>query len=215
MALARPEVDQFIANARIKLVGASEAGIKSELFEVLKEFFDDSNAWREDIQFQAEANTDTYLLSPRYDGQIIRLIGIWDAKGISIPAFMPDFGTVRLLHAPSNTPPSPYFARVVKSVVLPTTKDDLPIAPDWTLRVYSIHILDGLLGKMMSQQQKSYSNEAKSIYHLRRFRTGIQIARTEAARANGVGNQEWAFPSGFTRGSQRGGVSTAWPTQRF
>jgi hypothetical protein len=107
------------------------------------------------------------------------------------------------------------MARVVKNVTLPTTREDVPIVPEQLLRVYSVHLLDGLLGKMMGQQAKSYSNSAMSMYHLKRFRTGIVIARTAAARDNLVGGQEWAFPRGWTSRSQRGGVSTAWPTRAF
>lgn len=217
MALDKNEFDQFITQAMIKLPGASESGIKAELFDVLKEFFEDSNCWAEDIQFIPQAGVTDYPLAPREGGQIIRLVGTWDALGIPIQAFMRDFGTVKMLHAPQSTgtAAAKWFSRVIKTVTLPTTRDAVPIAPDWTLRVYSVHVIDGLLGKMMSQQSKSYSNTTSAAYHLKRFRAGIQIARTAAARANLVGAQEWAYPRGWGSGSQRGGVSTAWPTRAF
>lgn len=208
------EVDQFLNAASIKLPGSSIAGIKAELFDTLKEFFEDSNSWTEDIPFQAEADNQDYVLVPRYDGQIIRLTGVWDDKGIPIPTFMAKFGTIKLVNAPNTTPTSEWTARVVKTVTLPITKDAMPVGPDWTLRVYSVHILDGLLGRMMGQQSKPFSNSIMSAYHLKRFRTGIQLARTAAIRMNGVGNQEWAYPRGG-KGSQRGGVSTAWPSRAF
>lgn len=215
MALDPREVDQFLNQARIKLPGASDSGIKLELYDVFKEFFDDSNSWTEDIEFQSQAGTQNYLITPRFDGQIIRLVGVFDEKLIPVPAFMPHFAHIRLLHAPNTTPPNKWIARVVKTVVLPTTRENVPIVPEWTLRVYSIHILDGLLGKMMAQQGKSYSDKTMATYHLRRFRSGIQIARTAAIRQNLVGGQEWAYPRGWCSSSQRGGVSTAWPTRAF
>lgn len=217
MALDPREFEQFVTQAMIKLPGASESGIKAELYDVLKEFFEDSNCWTEDIQFVPLANVTDYTLAPREDGQIIRLVGTWDDKGIPVPAFMRDFAVVKMLHAPQNSGDAEHkwFSRVVKTVTLPTTRDAVPIAPTWTLKVYSIHVLDGLLGKMMGQQSKSYSNTTMAAYHLKRFRTGIQIARTAAARANNVGAQEWAYPRGWGTGSQRGGVSTAWPTRAF
>lgn len=202
---------QFLTQAQIKLTGASERGIKAELYDVLKEFFMDSNAWTEDIPFQATADEDEYELPPLEEGQVVRLVGTWDDKGIVVPSFMRTFGTVKLLHAPSSTPSATWFSRVAKTVTLPTVKDGLPVAPDWTFRVYSVHVLDGLLGKMMAVKGTSYHDSTMSGYHLRRFRTGIQMARTAAARANLVGAQEWAYPR-FAKGSQRGGVSTAWPT---
>lgn len=220
MALDPRELDQFITMANVQLVGASIGGIKAELYETLKEFFTDSNCWTEDILFTPKAGVTDYALAPREDGQIIRLIGVWDKLGIPVPAFMRNFGTIKLVN-PSNvegsstTPPTQWFARVVKTITLPTTKDATPIAPPWTLGVYSIQILDGVLGKMMSQQQKSYSNSTSAAYHLKRFRTAIQMARTAANRANNVGAQSWSYPRGWGCNTQRGGVSTAWPSRAF
>lgn len=215
MALDPRELEQFFTMAQMKLPGASVAGIKTEFFDVCKEFLGDSNAWTENIYFQPIAGTLTYLITPKEEGQIIRLNGVFDNNLISVPAFMPDFATVLLLNAPNTTPPTQFFARVAKNVVLPTTRDMVPIVPDWLLRVYSLHLLDGLIGKMMATENTSYSNDTKSTYHLRRFRTGIQLARTAAIRQNLMGAQEWAYPRGWNASSQRGGVSTAWPTRAF
>src|ERR1019366_1548788 len=154
--------------ARVKLPGASDSGIRAELYDVCKEFLADSNAWREDIQFQPVTTQQNYELIPVHAGQIIRLMGVWDNNMIPVPAFMPEFGEVRLVSAPSASPASLplWVARVVKNVTLPTTREDVPIVPEQLLRVYSVHLLDGLLGKMMGQQTKSYSNSAMSMYHL-------------------------------------------------
>src|SRR5678809_1391046 len=116
MALDPRELRQFITSAQIKLTGASESGILVELYDVLKEFFADSNSWTEDIQFIPQADTTTYNLAPREDGQIIRFVGCFDDKLIPIPAFMPNFGVLQLVNAPNNTGTAehPWFARVVK-----------------------------------------------------------------------------------------------------
>lgn len=134
MALDPKEVQQFMTQAMIHLAGASDNGIKAELYDVLKEFMEDSNAWTEDILFTAKANQTDYPLAPREEGQIIRLMGTWDDKGIPVAAFMRDFGTVKLLHAPQNDQTAPWFSRVVKTITLPTTRDLVPIAPDWALK---------------------------------------------------------------------------------
>jgi hypothetical protein len=214
MALDPREVSQLLAQAQIKLTGASEGGIKAELYDVLKEFFGDSSCWQEDIPFLPLTDQHEYMLAPAFEGQIIRLIGAWDDKGSPrTDAFMRDFATLFLVNAPQNDATADFTARVVKTVTLPITRDALPIAPDWTLRVYSVHILDGLIGKMMGQQQKTYSNNNLSAYHLRRFRTGIQLAKVAAERANLTGAQNWSYPRGWGSRSQRGGVSTGNPTR--
>jgi hypothetical protein len=153
-------------------------------------------------------------MAPARDGQIIRLIGVWDDKGTPrTDAFMRDFAIVTLVNTPQNDATANFTARVVKTVTVPVTRDALPVAPEWVLRVYSIHILDGLIGKMMAQQQKTYSNNNMSAYHLKRFRTGIQLAKVAAERANLVGAQNWSYPRGWGSRSQRGGVSTAYPAR--
>lgn len=217
MALNRKEYDQLATNAQVQLTGASENGIKLTLYEVMKEFFTDSGAWMEDILVTPAANVQDYIVAAAQEGQIIRMIGLFDPLGIPIPAFLlSDFKTLHLLHAPQVSSTTPSTMRVEKTVTQPTTESNLPIAPDWTLRVHSTHILDGVLGQMMMQPNKSYSDPTKAAYHLKRFRAGITIARTQAKRANGVGNQAWAYPQQtIAKGSQRGGVSTAWPTRAF
>jgi hypothetical protein len=70
-------------HARIRLPGALDAAIQMELFAVLNEFFQKSNIWYEDIQFQAQPTSDTYLENPEaytYDivptkGTVTRLVG--------------------------------------------------------------------------------------------------------------------------------------------
>lgn len=214
MALDPRELSMLMNQARIKTTGASDDGILVELYDVFKEFFADSQCWWEDITFQATVDRQEYILSPLQEGQIIALVGVWDEKGIPIDAFMPTFGTIRLVNVPNTTPTTRWFARVIKNITIPTTKDNTPIAPQWVLGVYSIHILDGLLGKLMAQPGKSWSNQQLGTYHLRRFRTGIQIAKAQAQAQNQVGAQNWTFPRGWSSRGQRGG-SSGWPGRIF
>ncbi len=210
MALDPREWEQFLAQAAIKCTGASRSGVTVEAYDVFKEFFNDSNSWTEDILFSALADTTDYDLSPLDGGKIIRLVAVWGTNNCVEPAVMTTFGTVTLINTPNVNATSQWLARVVKTIALPTLKDGVPDAPEWALSVYSIHLLDGLLGKMMAQPNKSWSNPTQSTYHLRRFRTGIQVARTAAVRANLVGGQEWAYPANATRGTQRSG-GAVWP----
>lgn len=207
------EYDQLIYQGQEKCTGASVRGLTAELYDVLKEFFIDSNSWKEDILFSAEANVTSYDLAPLDGGKIIRLVGVWGTNNSPWPAYMSEFGTVILNNAPSSTPTDQWMARVVKTVCIPVDKVGKPDAPEWVLSVYGIHILDGMLGKMMAQSGKAWANSTQSTYHLRRFRTGIQLARTAANRANLVGGQEWSYPRDALSGTQksRSSASLNWP----
>lgn len=205
--------ERLMNQARTKLTGASDSGIKAEAYEVLREFFQDSNSWREWISFTPVAGTQDYRLVVQEQGKIIRLNGVFDSN------FFPQFCTLHdndtdMLHVvyPLSSIYAPWTAQVVKDTDLPTSKDDIPIAPNWVLSRYSSHIIDGLLGKMMQQQNKPYSDKMTARYHLQRFRTGIQIARQEANAKYLVGAQTWRYPQQFRANGQRGGaVSTGYP----
>lgn len=215
MAIDKKDFEQMMNQARFELTGASEAGLRSTLFEVIKEFMVDSQCWRECISVPVVSSppTQTYSITPK-EGIVNTLLGVWDAKFIPVAAFMQETGpnsVLFLVHPPANTVASPFVVDVAKAPSLPTDRDEIPLAPIWLLPNYSMHILDGLLGRMMDQPNKSYSNEGKAKEHLQRFRQGIAIAQVAAQRKMTGGAQAWSYPRGFRTTGQRGGVSTAFP----
>ena len=199
--------------ARTELVGASDAGIKAQLYDVCREFFKDSNSWYEHIKLSVIANERHYRITPADGGMILRLAAVFDNNKIALAAILPHLdppsAELELVY-PQNIS---FTARVVvtKQIVEPTTDDMLPDAPRWLLPVYHETILDGVLGKMMGQSTKSYSNDTLSTYHLRRFRDGIMQARVASERANLYGGKAWRYPNSYRTTSQRGGVSTPFP----
>lgn len=205
-----PEMLQLLNRARVKLPGSSDADIKAELFDVLHEFFDESSIWTESIHLNVIAGTATspntiYQVTPS-QGQIVRLGSVVDGNGVGQPAVMPALGTIVFAN-PYNVNQT-FTVTVIESVALPTLKHMVPDIPDWVLPKWHLVIIDGILGKMMGQLNKPFSNASTSTYHLRRFRNGIAQARVAALRANSFGTQAWRFPSGFATRSQRGAVSS-------
>lgn len=216
MPINQQDFDQMMNQARVKLVGSSDAGLKGELFDVLSEFFNDSSCWAQTVLVSATPTATMYPLQVS-EGQIIRLAGVVNYGATaptpsapanyplpSVPALMPEIGTLLIKNAPVT---NQYFgATVVTNVALPTDRKAVPLIPAWVLPVWHVGILDGLLGKMMAQPSKSYSNDKQSQYHLRRFRDAIARARVSALRANTLGAQAWRFPQQFRSVSQQGGV---------
>jgi hypothetical protein len=222
--IATRDLEQFMNQARIKLPGASDMGLKAELYDVLDEFCDESGAWREALTVPILAKTSTnnnlnYQLVPQNDGIIIRLVGVWDPLNIPQPAFMPtnasddgtEIGQLQLVN-PVNQPQN-FTVAVIKTVVLPNGKGEVPVFDQVLFRRYHRYLLDGVLGKMMGQLNKSFSNPTLSMYHLRRFENGKAMARVQTERQNTQGAQAWSFPQTFRARGQRGGVSTANPSQ--
>ena len=238
MPLSREDVDRVIAQAILSLPGASTPGLKSKLYIVIKEFLQDSNAWTEVVELPINYGQRFYRLTTLEGGRPLRLIGVWDHKRFPVAAVLPKFDVIELVHpvrgagngnygyispiypeswgpdaVNPNFPPSPYcyHAKVVKNIVAQTTENDLPLAPDFVLGVYDTHIIDGLIGNMMLEPKKTYSDQTTAAYHLKRFRTGIQMARTAALRENLVGGQAWSYPRGWQSTSQRGGMVSSFP----
>ena len=206
-----PDMTRLLHLLEMKLPGASKAGIKAELYETVSEFFRDSSSWVEKIQVNVVAGTTEYELTPSV-GQVIRLWGVVDANNLPIADVMPTVGTLRLGYTPNQN--ATFFAYAVLNVTLPTDSDKLPVLPDWLLQLYTHVILDGTLGRMYGQPQKTYTNDQLMAYHLRRFRDGVAMARVATIRANTVGTQNWQYPRQFKTQSQRGAVSVG-NTQGF
>ena len=223
MSIQKQDFDRFMGQVRVKLTGASDAGIKNELFEVLDEFCDDTTAWQEQIMLnvipQTSANKNLiYDLVPQQGGTIIRLLAAFDVNNVAVPSFFPTGATNNLevgqfsMVNPVNTA-QVLTVIVAKTVLLPTQKDEIPDFDQTLFRRYLRVIVDGTLGRMMGQQSKSYSNASGSTYHLTKFNAGKAMARVQVARQNTMGAQAWTYPQQFRSHGQRGGVSTANPTQ--
>lgn len=204
--MANADMNRLMDHARIRLPGALDAAIQMELFSALREFFGGSNCWYEDIDFTAlptdseyyaDPDAYTYDLAPT-DGTITRVLFVRDDQGRPISATMPIPGTLVLGYAPDVA--KTYTARVALTVVDPVTREGYPSFPDWVLTKYGTEILDGVLGRMMSQLAKPYSNPTLALAHLRKFKQGVNKARVEAKTGNVYRAQDWRFPQSFASG---------------
>ena len=233
MAIQKRDWDQLLNRATQLLPGASHAGMKSTIYDVLGEFCEDSRCWREMLVINVlpgvQVNTSqlstpdtpqftnmTYQLTPS-EGLIFELLGVYDQNMVPQAAFMPEGGSadpaigLLTLINPVNTA-QPFTVSVAKTVILPTDKDDVPIFSHVLFRRYHRYLLDGLVGQMAAEIGKTYTNAALSSYRLARFRDGLNIEKVESERQNTQGAATWSFPRGWRTRGQRGGVSTANPT---
>lgn len=229
MPLTAADIDFLLNELRIELTGSSEAGIKQALWGAIKEFLADTESWIEQQQLLVTALVQSYNITPRDQGQVVRLVGVLDGNLIPVPCVMSDLGTLQVLqpitvssidtvvNPAATSATNPWLVCIVKNIVLPGTRDTLPIAPKFVLSVYSEAIKAGVLGRMMLQPGRTYSNAPLAKYHLTKFRDQIGVARTQTWNQNLHGGQRWAFPQTFATRSQRGYASTAqpWPMETF
>ena len=201
--MPQPEIVRLMDHARIRLPGAIDTAILIEIFSVMKDFFIESNVWREAVPFQVQeallpASEDpesySYQITPAV-GAFVRLLAVVDEAGRPITATMPEPGRIVLAASPPG--PREYVAHLVLTVSDPTTQEDFPQFPLWVLNRYYNDILNGVLGQMMSQIAKPYSSPTMALGHLRTYRRGVGRARVDARKQNVYAAQPWRFPRGF------------------
>lgn len=203
--MASLDMNRLMDNARIKLPGALDGVLQMEMVNVLNEFLNGSNLWTEDIPFGVTPTTETYLENPSAwtytivptRGSINRLVALVTSSSLPVPAGMEIPGEIVLGRQPSEA--DTYTARVALVLGDQMTKEGYPDFPQWILSKYYTDILDGLLGAMMGQLAKPYSNPQLAQYHMRRFRSGIAGAKVEAQHQNVYRGQSWRFPQNFVR----------------
>lgn len=209
---AGQDVLRLMDTARVRLPGATDAAIQLELFAVMDEFFKETNSWMEDI--------DVFVKGGQRPGTVIELTQtspslidklMWityrpdennSFSGAPIGgAAMQIPGELTLRTMPTTD--TWYRVTVSKTVADPTQRDGYVTFPAWVLQRYRDVILDGLLGKMMSQPNKPFTNQQLGVYYLRKWITGYSDARVQVQRNNSYRAQAWRYP-GFAGGNQKG-----------
>jgi len=213
------DIDRLMNNARDRLPGAVDAAMQRELFNTMDEFFKKSNVWNEDIEIAIPGNdpaNTVYQLTPEAPALIDKLAWVFVkptqtsvGRGPAVAAAMQVPGELTLQTQPSSD--QVYVVTVVLTVQDPVDRKGYVQFPAWVLAKYRETILNGLLGKMMSQPNKPYTNTQLSVLHMRKFVSGYSSARVEWTRNNTYRAQAWAFPGGFSRGSQRGNTNWGGP----
>lgn len=209
------DVLRFMNEARVRLPGATDDAIQLELFAVMDDFFRGSNVWQEDIDVTIPANDPagtSYDLVPSSPSTVDKLMWVFQApttpnllRGPTVTAAMSIPGLMTLRVQPSTS--VVYRATVALTVQDPTRRDGYVSFPAWVLSKYRSVLIDGIVGRMMAQPNKPFTNMQLSVFHSRKFVSGTSSARVEMTRNNKYRQQAWCFP-GFVRGSQRG--STGW-----
>jgi hypothetical protein len=195
---------KLIGQAKVGLIGSSDAQLKVQLFDTLDTFFDGSCCWTENIGITVIPDTLDYPLQP-VGGRIVRLSAVLNQHNLQEQAVMPEIGKVHFLYPYTQT--QPMTAIVVKTVTDPLTCHP-PNIPDWVLPKYGQVLLHGILGTMMMIPAQSYTNPEMAKFHLGMFDDGVNGANVAASKANTIGAQNWMFPQSHRSSSQRGGVST-------
>lgn len=213
MSISKDDLERMLANIRNDLRGATDNAIRGRLFNIIDEFFRNSNSWIEWIDFTIASGQQDYTITPKHDGMITRLRGVIDQNCVNYPAMIteiePPGAKVRLVWPQNMT--IPVKAITYKSIVLPTTSSDIPVAPRWLLPMYERAIESGVIGRMQMTPNVPWANAQLGQINYKVFLNQVAEAKAAAERGNLWGGQAWRFPRTWRTTSQRGGVSTPFP----
>lgn len=188
------DTDRLLNNARSRVPGATDQVLKQELFNVMNDFFQVSNIWQEDISFAVNTTDKTYTVAPAEAyAVIVRALYVLNSGGRPVgPYQMLTPGTIVFKNTQSQA--DTYTVTVALTVDDPLDGSGFPQFPPWVLNKYSTGILDGLVGRVMSQPAKPYTNIQLASVHLRNFRNCMSDAKAEALHKNVNNGQTWRFP---------------------
>lgn len=175
-------------NIRARVPAVLDSMLDLELGNAVNEFLDQTNVWQEDIAISVVDGVSAYTVFSA-QGEINRLMGVTE-NGRRLPCqlALPDQLSVQNVSAGQ--------ALVATVALVPPSTDPASI-PDWIWLKFRLALIDGVLGRLMSQIAKPYSNERMAIYHMRRFRNLCAQARIEAQRDYNYAGRAWSFPRNF------------------
>lgn len=176
---------RLLDNLRIALPGALDGTIQQELFNTVDELCRTANAHRAPFAITTVVGQSIYPVV--VSGFVTLTVMYASDPGI---VFDRDDGTATLASPPED----------VRTIALELSlgPDTLELPADWLPdtvweRQYQA-LLHGVLGRMMGQIAKPYSDRITGAYHARRFRNLMAMARHDANTGGAPGAQRWRYP---------------------
>src|SRR5206468_1790406 len=144
--------------------------------------------WQEEIDYSTRVDRTSYTIAGTEEGAISVLLSNKNSQGGNVSASMPVLGTLELGIAPTTIE---VLTATVAYTVAEVDSDSFPIIPDGLLIKYGRGILAGLIGHMMLQAAKPYTNERMAIVNARKFEAAKAQARADVRNQNLYDGQRW------------------------
>ena len=199
-------VTRIFDTARLRLPGATDGVMQLEFMNVVQEFCVTTSAWVDATDVRLEPNVNLYdLVPPDANGEIKRIVSVENADPQAprwtSPAWMPVPGVMQIDFIPQADQDIIVFVALQPSEL--GCKQNFPGVPDWFWTDYTKTLQDGLIGNMLVQPAKPYSNPQMGQFYLKRFISGMSAARIQADNGRRLGGQHWVFPQGFAVGRRK------------
>lgn len=192
------------------LMGVDSLVLTQSIKAVARELYTDSGMWVEtisdigttaglgDLDLSALAvfdGHDAYVISVfyvKYDETYLKIqhdLNTNFTGDVPIEVYPLSSESIRLIPTPAATVPGIIDVRVT---LVPAFATD--VLPNEAKNVWFDVIVDGVLGRLYGQPGKTFTNQVKSQYHLRRFQQGKSKARDAGRRRYSNTESSWTFP---------------------
>jgi hypothetical protein len=208
--MATSAILRFYADADAHVPGSIQSGQQAELFATIRDFFQFTNVWQEDLSVTVSASSLVYTLTVSSRKAINRLMNLYASGDVDKrwvwPATMQTPGTLMLSQALSGAGTRAWVATVSLYSVDPVDSDGNAVFPSWILDKYFDVLFSGMISRMMSQPSKPWSNTQLAVFHGRKYLAGRARCRSEVERMNTFNAQAWQYPQAAVSSNRQRGV---------
>lgn len=198
------EYDNFMQDCITNLPSSVPMTIEPELAMVLRDFCQQTNAWRAMYKFPVDTEHTCYVVQPPQGAAVNLLHGLFDAADPDRKPVVYSGVQMRVPgHIDLMKPPSAPAQWVADVSLYPTRElrngsSCKAVIPGWLLERYYDTLLHGVLGRMMRQPLKPYTNLALGSLHGASYGAGRAATKAELAVSNVWGSQQWRQPAATT-----------------
>lgn len=197
------------------LPGANPQVVRQELDRVLRDYFTRTGAWRERLvpsdafaagQTRIDLNEVLDDFAAPYKVAQVYQVFEGDAPIPRLPQVhltkRADQSTIRFWHCPQRSVvefsgQAWTTAKYLEYIVALYPEERSNAYPQWLWDEHSEGIVWGVLGRLMSQTKKTYSNAVAGVRNLNAYKAEINAKRAIADRGGMTAGPSWRYPRTF------------------
>jgi hypothetical protein len=197
------------------LPGADSQQVQRTYMRKVDHFLQEASCWIDDAVFTADTFGNVKLDFSHIEAQMVWIHKIlFESIPLTHTTIIPPALETRQGSRPTTYTNTPYpdviilFPRPNTGLSINVTarcalklakcSDADQAVPDWIFNRYKEAIRTGVLGDMMAESGKPYSNFSQGLVYKGEYSHAIAKSRDEARRGFGFHESEWAYPQGYS-----------------
>jgi hypothetical protein len=185
--------DRLMNDLRVRLPGATDAMIQREIWSLLNDFCREGLAWRENVEITLSGGVSTYAIAPA-GTEVVLIYGV-SHPTMDLSGAVYSFGNLLLTNEPSGSDLlSSAFVDAALTPALTAGSDVEGLIPGDMWSEHHEAILNGVLGRMLAQPAKPYSNPALAAFYVKSYTIERAVVRRKVRTGGVMAPQTWRYP---------------------